>query len=121
MFVCIVFSAKYPEAQGPDRRRYLGITMLTLTQSIVQELQSRGSVPQHIPADLTHGILIWKIVVGSPAYQAGLQPGDIITHINNHDVHSSRDVYKFLEGRGELNMTVLRNGQRYFVSVVPEE
>ncbi|XP_050695247.1 serine protease HTRA2, mitochondrial-like isoform X2 [Eriocheir sinensis] len=113
--------AKYPEPQGPDRRRYLGITMLTLTPSIIQELQSRGSVPQHIPPDLAHGILIWKIVVGSPAYQAGLQPGDIITHINNHEVQSSRAVYKFLEGRGELNMTVLRNGQRYFVSVVPEE
>lgn len=113
--------AKYPEAQGPDRRRYLGITMLTLTPSIMQELQSRGNMTNRFPPDLTHGILVWKIVVGSPAYQAGLQPGDIITHINNHDINSSRDVYKFLEGRGELSMTVVRNGQRYFVSVVPEE
>lgn len=113
--------AKYPEPQGPDRRRYLGITMLTITPAILQELQSRGSMPHHIPADVTHGILVWKIVVGSPAYQAGLQPGDIVTHINNHDIHSSRDVYKFLEGRAELSMTVVRNGQRYFVSVMPEE
>ncbi|MPC09454.1 Serine protease HTRA2, mitochondrial [Portunus trituberculatus] len=113
--------AKYPEAQGSDRRRYLGITMLTLTPSIMQELQSRGNMTNRFPPDLTHGILVWKIVVGSPAYQAGLQPGDIITHINNHDINSSRDVYKFLEGRGELSMTVVRNGQRYFVVVVPEE
>ncbi|KAK8736409.1 hypothetical protein OTU49_004986 [Cherax quadricarinatus] len=109
------------ESSYSDRRRYLGVTMLTLTQSILLELQARGSAPQNVPADVTHGIFIWRIVIGSPAYQAGLQPGDIITHINNHEIHSSRDVYKFLEGKGDLTMTVIRNGQRYSVTVVPEE
>ncbi|XP_069168106.1 serine protease HTRA2, mitochondrial isoform X2 [Procambarus clarkii] len=109
------------ESSYPDRRRYLGVTMLTLTQSILLELQARGSAPQNVPPDVTHGIFIWRIVVGSPAYQAGLQPGDIITNINNHEIHSSRDVYKFLEGKGDLTMVVIRNGQRYSVTVVPEE
>ncbi|KAG7174433.1 serine protease HTRA2, mitochondrial-like [Homarus americanus] len=113
--------AKYPESSYSDRRRYLGVTMLTLTQSILQELQARGSAPQNVPPNVTHGIFIWRVVVGSPSYQAGLQPGDIVTHINNREVHSSRDVFKFLEGKGDLAMTVIRNGQRYSVVVVPEE
>lgn len=95
--------------------------MLTLTESIIQELQARGSAPHNIPADINHGIFIWRVVVGSPSYQAGLQPGDVITHINNHPVYSSRDVYKVLESQGDLNMVVVRNGQRYSVTVVPEE
>lgn len=113
--------AKYPETASSRRRRYLGVTMLTLTESIIQELQARGSAPHSIPAEIDHGIFIWRVVVGSPAYQAGLQPGDIITHINNHDVYSSRDVYKVLESQGDLNMVVIRNGQRYTVTLVPEE
>ncbi|XP_068230477.1 serine protease HTRA2, mitochondrial isoform X1 [Palaemon carinicauda] len=113
--------AKYPESSPSVRRRYIGVTMLTLTESIIQELQARGSAPHNIPADTNHGIFIWRIVVGSPAYQAGLQPGDVITHINNHPVYSSRDVYKVLESHGDLNMVVVRNGQRYSVTVVPEE
>lgn len=113
--------AKYPDSVSTDRRRYLGVTMLTLTQSILLELQARGTAPQNIPSDVTHGIFIWRVVVGSPAYQSGLQPGDIVTHINNFEIHSSRDVYKFLEGKGDLVMIVIRNGQRYTVSVVPEE
>ncbi|KAK4319861.1 hypothetical protein Pmani_009247 [Petrolisthes manimaculis] len=113
--------SKYPESRTPDRRRYLGITMLTLTQNILLELQARGNAPQTSPTSITHGIFIWRVVVGSPAYQAGLQPGDIVTHINNHEIHSSRDVYKYLEERGDLSMTVIRNGQRYSVTVAPEE
>lgn len=68
----VIFSflaAKYPDPISTDRRRYLGVTMLTLTNSILLELQARGTVPQNIPPDITHGIFIWRVVVGSPAYQ----------------------------------------------------
>ena len=69
LFSNIFFPAKYPESAPSARRRYLGVTMLTLNESIIQELQARGSAPHSIPADVTHGIFIWKVVVGSPAYQ----------------------------------------------------
>lgn len=53
--------------------------------------------------------------------RSGLIPGDIITHINNEPVASSRDVYRSLEHKGDLVMVVVRNGQRYKVIVSPEE
>ncbi|XP_037796068.1 serine protease HTRA2, mitochondrial-like [Penaeus monodon] len=112
--------AKYPKPSS-TQRRYLGVTMLTLTKSILQELQSRGGPMSSIPSDITQGVFIWKVVVGSPAYQSGLIPGDIITHINNEPVASSRDVYRSLEHKGDLVMVVVRNGQRYKVIVSPEE
>lgn len=52
--------------------------------------------------------------------RSGLIPGDIITHINNDPVASSRDVYRSLEQKGDLVMVVVRNGQRYKVVVSPE-
>lgn len=49
----------------PAKRRYMGITMLTLTPQIIHELQARN---HQLPIDVTHGVLVWKVVIGSPAY-----------------------------------------------------
>lgn len=48
-----------------SNRRYMGITMLTLTPQIIHELQQRD---HHIPNDIAHGILVWKVIIGSPAH-----------------------------------------------------
>ena len=44
--------------------KFMGITMLTLTPDIIRELQVRS---KQIPSDLKEGVLIWKVIVGSPA------------------------------------------------------
>jgi len=99
------------------RRRYIGITMLTLNPQVIEELRTR----MQIPSNVMHGIVIYRVVVGSPADLAGLRPGDIVTHINDHPVHGSRDVYKKLEGRGELTFTVLRDKNKMTrITVKPE-
>lgn len=48
-----------------SNRRYMGITMLTLTPQIILELHQRH---HNIPQDVTHGILVWKVILGSPAH-----------------------------------------------------
>lgn len=56
--------------RGPTRqtsqssKRYMGITMLTLTTDILNELRMRSD---HFPANLKHGVLVWKVVLRSPA------------------------------------------------------
>lgn len=51
---------------GYPVKRYMGITMLTLTPDILFELKSRS---QNMPNNLTHGVLVWKVIVGSPAHR----------------------------------------------------
>ncbi|GLH03853.1 Serine protease HTRA2, mitochondrial [Gryllus bimaculatus] len=99
-------------------RRYMGITMLTLTPEIIAEMQLRDSF---VPADISHGVIVWKVVVGSPAYKGGLRPGDIITHINGNLVENAGTIYSSLEGSGTLNVAILRGGHRLTVVVLPEE
>ncbi|KAG7200669.1 hypothetical protein KM043_001222 [Ampulex compressa] len=88
------------------KRRYLGLTMLTLTPDIIFVMQqrTRGSVP----ANVRHGVLVWKVIVGSPAHNAGLLPGDIITHVNDEPVVSAANIYNALEKSGSLKFTVAR-------------
>uniref|UniRef100_A0A6A7G1X7 Serine protease HTRA2, mitochondrial n=1 Tax=Hirondellea gigas TaxID=1518452 RepID=A0A6A7G1X7_9CRUS len=101
------------------RRGYLGITMLTLTPDIISELQTKLSSP--LPPDLTQGVMVWRVAVGSPAYHAGLQPGDVVTHINGHEIRAAGDVYRMLEKPSDLTMVVHRGNNRYTVKVTPEE
>lgn len=51
---------------GYPAKRYMGITMLTLTKDILQELRGRS---QSVPNSLNHGVLVWKVIVGSPAHR----------------------------------------------------
>lgn len=61
------------------------------------------------------------MVDGSPAYAAGLRPGDIVTHINDSPIHGVTDLYKLLEGRKDLVMRVLgHQGQFYNIRITPE-
>lgn len=46
-------------------RRYMGITMLTLTDDILKELRQRSNT---VPSDVTSGVLVWKVIYGSPAH-----------------------------------------------------
>ncbi|XP_067012917.2 serine protease HTRA2, mitochondrial [Anabrus simplex] len=99
-------------------RRYMGITMLTLTPEIIAELQMRDA---HIPADVTHGVIVWKVVVGSPAYTGGLKPGDIVTHINDQPVQNAGTIYQQLDASGKLDMLVIRQGKPIRLTVIPED
>lgn len=103
----------------PAVKRYMGITMLTLTDDILKELRLRSST---VPADIKHGVLVWKVIIGSPANIGGLAPGDIITHINGKLVASSSNIYEALGERGSaLTMTVVRGNARMQVVVTPED
>ena len=63
-----------------------------------------------------------RVVENSPAHQAGIRPGDIVTHINDSPVHGTRDVYKVLEGQGEVVLTLVNTmGRVVSVRVKPED
>ncbi|XP_050100014.1 serine protease HTRA2, mitochondrial isoform X2 [Anopheles aquasalis] len=98
-------------------KQYLGITMLTLTPDIIGELQRRSPT---FPANVRSGILVWKVIRGSPAHAGGISPGDVITHINGTEIKSSNDVYDILAQQLPLlTITVFRDGQTLTVKVLP--
>lgn len=100
-------------------RRYMGITMLTLTAEILRELRQRS---HNVPDSVRSGILVWKVIQGSPAHIGGLYPGDIITSINGKEVKNSADVYELLSAKErELNITIYRGVERMTVKVTPED
>ena len=60
------------------------------------------------------------MVQGSPADIGELQPGDIITHINGTEIHSSGDVFELCETSEDLHVTVIRNTIIHHLTVKPE-
>ena len=105
--------------EAPPARRYMGITMLSLTPDILAELKQRGSP---IPDSIQNGILVWKVIMNSPAHTSGLMAGDIILNINGGNVTQSADIYEILSSKTKiLNMLVLRNGMTIKVSVIPDD
>ncbi|XP_035212286.1 serine protease HTRA2, mitochondrial-like [Stegodyphus dumicola] len=95
------------------RPKYLGITMLTLTPSIVQELQERNS---EFP-DVQHGVMVWRVMLGSPSYESGVRPGDVITNINGKEIYSASDIYKLLGSEDILNIHIVRNREEFDITV----
>ena len=75
----------------------------------------------HLPGDIYHGIVVYRVVQESPADKAGIQPGDVITHINGNEIHECSEVMELLETTAELLVTVRRKNLTAFnVKVQPE-
>lgn len=73
---------------------------------------------------MTCGTIIPKVMEvheGYPAYEAGLQAGDIITEINGEDIHLFREIQinTMLYSGGEWEIEYERNGERYTTTLTP--
>ncbi len=67
----------------------------------------------------TSRVLIYEVAPGSPAEQAGLQPGDELVGINGEPIRGFEDVQRLVQAhRGEmLEVEVLRGAQRWRTQV----
>ncbi|WP_437883063.1 DegQ family serine endoprotease [Pseudomonas sp. LRF_L74] len=76
------------------------------------------SAEQRKSLDLRGGVVI-KEVQDGPAALIGLRPGDVITHLNNQSIDSSKafaDVAKSLPKDRSVSMRVLRQGRASFIT-----
>jgi membrane-associated protease RseP (regulator of RpoE activity) len=81
----------------------LGVAFVTLDEQTAQEND----------VTTTEGALIQEVVENSPAAEAGLQVGDIITAVNGEAVdveHTLRDRLAAYEAGDEITLAVLRDG-----------
>ncbi|XP_054909382.1 serine protease HTRA2, mitochondrial-like isoform X2 [Poeciliopsis prolifica] len=96
--------------------RYIGVMMLTLTPSIIAELKMKDSSFPNV----SHGILIHRVIPSSPASRAGMLSGDIVLEINGVTVKTSEEIYKAVRSSDAINMVVRRGNQLYQLQVTPE-
>ncbi|XP_015266739.1 PREDICTED: serine protease HTRA2, mitochondrial [Gekko japonicus] len=98
------------------KRRYIGVMMLTLTPSILSELKLRDPAFPDVP----HGVLIHKVILGSPAHQAGLEAGDVLVEINGQPSQRAEDVYKAVRTQPHLALLVRRGSESLRLTITPE-
>ena len=101
------------------KRPYVGISMLDITDSYY--LWQAGIT---IPEGVEKGVAILEIVASSPAAQAGLQKGDIITKLEKEKIQSVAELryelYKHNPGE-TIKITYNRNGKEYTAPITLEE
>ncbi|XP_067098887.1 serine protease HTRA2, mitochondrial-like [Osmerus mordax] len=98
------------------KRRYIGVMMLTLTPSIIAELRLRDpSFP-----DVSHGVMIHRVITGSPAYRSGMLPGDVVVEVNGAKVHTSEEIYNAVRTSDSIAMVVRRGQEVLRLQAAPE-
>lgn len=98
--------------KGKVEHPFLGIQMVDLTAAIRKELSQDNDLKLKINRD--DGVLVVRVIDGSPADQAGFQQGDIIQKIDGNEVKTAADVQQKVEGTAigsVLQVEVVRNGQ----------
>jgi membrane-associated protease RseP (regulator of RpoE activity) len=91
------------EALHVGPQGYLGVQLIDITP----ELRRHYGAPEDA------GVLIGQVVPDSPAAQAGLQVGDVLTRIDGEPVNGPMDITHRVRSKGDgepVTVTVLRDG-----------
>jgi Do/DeqQ family serine protease len=107
-------------SKGRVDRAYLGIQMLNLTPEVARNLNEDPNSGLFVEED--EGVLISRVVPGSPADRAGLRAGDVIIQVGNVEMPDSREIQRLVEANAinePLSLEVLRQGQPLTITVRP--
>jgi S1-C subfamily serine protease len=106
--------------KGKVDHPYLGIQMVDLTPSIRKQINEESGGALRINQD--QGVLVVRVMDGSPAAQAGLQQGDVIQKIDNKVVTTAADVQAMVEASeigSTLRLEINRNGKIQVMALKP--
>ncbi|MFM8890426.1 MAG: S1C family serine protease [Planctomycetia bacterium] len=107
-----------PPAGGEDDQAvrppaYLGVT----TGAVPDEVRAHLELPEDA------GLVVTKVVEGSPAAKAGLEPHDILLEFDGQEVGSPLEFAEMVEraevGR-RITLSIVRRGKKRQVHIVPE-
>jgi serine protease Do len=89
-----------------------GVSVDELTPDVAQQLQlPRG----------TSGVVVTDVDAASPAAEAGLERGDVITQVNRTPVHNTSDFDRVVgQTKGAVILGVNRGGVNHYVAIEPK-
>ncbi|MBE9051463.1 trypsin-like peptidase domain-containing protein [Nostocales cyanobacterium LEGE 11386] len=99
---------------------YIGIQMAQLNPQLRAKINQSDT---GIKINQDTGVIILGVARNSPAFRAGLRPGDIIESINDETIQNTQQVQKQVEATNigqTIQITINRNGSRQAIAVQPE-
>lgn len=101
---------------GKVQRGWIGVEMQNLTPELAESFG----------VQTTHGALVAGIYRNGPAAQAGLMPGDIITHVDGDAIQSGEEIAHYALNRplgSTIELHGIHNGQnaRWQVKIGPKQ
>ncbi|XP_078534657.1 serine protease HTRA3 [Lissotriton helveticus] len=111
------FLTESHDKQNKDgKKRYIGIRMLTITPSLVEELKlSNPDFP-----DVTSGIYVHEVVQNSPSQRGGIHNGDIIVKVNGRALMTSSELQEAVMKESPLLLEVRRGNDDLLFNIEPE-
>ncbi|HWP95472.1 MAG TPA: trypsin-like peptidase domain-containing protein [Syntrophomonadaceae bacterium] len=100
---------------GKVVRAYLGITMTDITPDVSTQMQ--------LP-DSAKGVVITQVMSNSPASQAGVKAGDVLSSIDGTAVTSTTQVQEYIQKQQvgkTVKLGITRSGQSISISAVLKE
>ncbi|NEP53257.1 MAG: PDZ domain-containing protein [Moorea sp. SIO3C2] len=107
-------------SKGKVEHPYLGIQMVTVTPELREKINQDQDFDLKVTQD--DGVLIVRVVPGSPAQRAGFKSGDIIKTVGSKPVKNATEVQQGVEASevgSQLEVEVLRNGKTKLIVVRP--
>ena len=98
-------------ANGKVVRGYIGATVQQVTPDIAESLGLKKGAK---------GALVAELTPGGPAARAGLEPGDLVTRIGDHEVLSNGDLTRqvaLVQVGQDLRLQVLRDGKPLQITI----
>jgi serine protease Do len=89
---------------GAVQRGYLGVTIRNIT----------GDLAEEEGLDLTEGVYIDSVVVGSAAEEAGIKEGDVVTQINGKKITKASELQEIVATHrpgDEIKLAINRSGK----------
>ena len=87
---------------------YLGLKISTVTDDIAEEYE--------IPS----GVYVKSVEKDSPAFEAGIQTGDVIVALNDTEISSAEDYMEYLAGKKpdqNIAITIMRQGKNTYKEI----
>lgn len=106
------FAYENLRAHGEVIRAWIGVTI----QQVDADIAKSYGLPKPT------GALVNSVVKGDPADKAGIQVGDLILEIDGKEVPSHASLSRMIaekEVGKEITLTVLRNGKKMYIKVIP--